>query len=191
MTMMHVRKALREGRLLAAGALVLMLAGCGDGGIQEVKQWMEETRKQTVPSIPKLAEPKKFIPYAYPAKDQVDPYNPAKLAVALAKVRAQNSNGVKPDLDRRREPLESYPLDAVKMVGTLQKKDANFALLQVDKTVFQARVGNYVGQNLGKITRITEDRVELTEVVQDAAGDWVERKTTLELQETKNDGAKK
>jgi type IV pilus assembly protein PilP len=73
----------------------------------------------------------------------------------------------------------------LKMVGTLQKPGLSYALLQTDKTIFQAKVGNYVGQNFGMITKISDSEVELKEIVQDAAGDWVERKAKLELQETK------
>lgn len=164
---------------------LLGLNGCSDGGVQEVQQWMDDIKRETKVSIPKLSEPKKFIPFIYSAKSVVDPYNPNKLAVALAKAQAGSSNGFKPDLDRRREPLESYPLDSLKMVGTLQKAGLSYALLHADKTVFQAKVGNYVGQNLGMITKITETEVDIKEIVQDAAGDWVERKAKLELQETK------
>lgn len=161
------------------------LAGCGDGGIEQVKQWMDDVKRQARVAVPKLSEPKKFTPFVYEAKGSIDPYNPAKLSTALSKLQGGSGNGLKPDLDRRREALESYPLDSVKMVGTLEKNELVFALLQVDKTVFQAKIGNYVGQNFGMITKITETEVELKEIVQDASGDWVERKAKLELQEAK------
>lgn len=163
---------------------LLTLCGCGDNGVQEVRQWMDETKRQTKISIPKLSEPKRFTPFVYGGKDSLDPYDPAKLAVVLAKMRDQSTSAIKPDLDRRREPLEAYPLDTIKMVGTLQKAGANYAILQVDKAIFHVKAGNYAGQNLGMITRITDNKVELKEIVQDASGDWVERKATLELQET-------
>jgi type IV pilus assembly protein PilP len=166
-------------------AFLLGLQGCADGGVQEVQQWMDEVKRNTKVSIPKLSEPKKFIPFAYSAKDTVDPYNPSKLTVALVKAQAKSNSAFKPDLDRRREPLESYPLDNLQMVGTLQRAGLSYALLKADKTLFQAKVGNYVGQNLGMITNITETEVHIKEIVQDAAGDWVERKAKLELQETK------
>lgn len=168
-------------------SLVLLtgLAGCGDGGVQEIKQWMTEVRQQARVSIPKLSEPKKFTPFIYGGKDTVDPYSPSKLAVAFAKLQSKSNSALKPDLERRREALESFPLDTVKMVGTLQKPGLSYVLLQVDKSVFQAKVGNYVGQNLGMITNITDTAVELKEIVQDASGDWVERQAKLELQETK------
>lgn len=172
-------------RLLAAAAALSTLSACGDGGVQELRQWMDEVRRQTPVTVQKIPEPKKFTPFVYAAKDQPDPYSPAKLSVALAKLQANAHGGLKPDLDRRKEPLESYPLDTIRMVGTLQKPGLNYALLQVDKSVFQAKVGSYVGENFGMITRITEAEVELKEIVRDASGEWVERQAKLELQESK------
>jgi type IV pilus assembly protein PilP len=175
----------RSTRFFVCAALLAGVAGCGDGGIQEVKQWMEEVRRETKVSIPKIAEPKKFTPFIYGGKDSVDPFNPVKLEVAFAKLQSKSNNALAPDPDRRREPLESYPLDTITMVGTLQKPGLSYALLQVDKTVFQAKVGNYLGQNFGMITQISETEVDIKEVIQDASGEWVERKAKLELQETK------
>jgi len=179
-------KYVRALTSVAALAAASVLAGCGDGGLQEVKQWMDEVRRQTPVSVKKLQEPKKFTPFVYAAKEEIDPYSPAKLSAALAKLQAANSSGaLKPDLERRKEPLESYPLDSIVMVGTLEKPGLSYALLQVDKAVFQAKVGNYIGQNFGMITRITEAEVDIKEIVRDASGEWVERKAKLELQESK------
>jgi type IV pilus assembly protein PilP len=175
----------RIGYVLSIGFLLSGLVGCSDGGVHEVKQWMDDVKRETRVSIPKLSEPKKFIPFNYDSKTAVDPYNPSKLAVAFAKLQSNSTSGFKPDLERRREALESYPLDSMTMVGTLQKTGLSYALLQADKTVYQVKVGNYIGQNFGMITKIGDTEVELKEIVQDAAGDWVERKAKLELQETK------
>ena len=103
----------------------------------------------------------------------------------MARLKAESSNGLKPNLERRREALEEFPLDTLKMVGLIEDRRSKNALIQVDKTVYQARVGNYLGQNFGMITKITETEVEMKEVVQDAAGEWVERTAKLELQEIK------
>lgn len=170
-------------RLGLSGLVLVSLSGCGDGGIQDVSQWMKEVKQQTRVSIKPLSEPKKFTPFSYDAKGREDPYSPNKLAVALAKSK-KDTGSIRPDLERRREALESYPLDNLRMVGTMAKPGLTFALLQADKSVFQVKVGNYIGQNLGMITRITETEVELKEIVQDASGEWVEREATLELQET-------
>lgn len=170
-------------RLGLSGLVLVSLSGCGDGGIQDVSQWMKEVKQQTRVSIKPLSEPKKFTPFSYDAKGREDPYSSNKLTVALAKSK-KDTGSIRPDLERRREALESYPLDNLRMVGTMAKPGLTFALLQADKSVFQVKVGNYIGQNLGMITRITETEVELKEIVQDASGEWVEREATLELQET-------
>jgi len=174
----------RMGRSLLCCLLPAMLAACGDSGISEVRQWMDETRRQTRVVIPKLAEPKKFKPFTYSGKDSLDPYTPAKFVDARGR-QAGPGSSLKPNLERRREALESFPLDNLRMVGTLQKQGATFALVQGEHTIFQAKVGNYIGQNLGQITKITDSEVQLKEIVQDASGEWVERPAKLELQENK------
>lgn len=177
-------KNFRTSTLLFPIVLLVSLSGCGDGEEQEVRAWMNEVRRQTPVTVQKISEPKKFTPFVYERKDDLDPFSQVKLAVALAKLDAKSSSGLKPDLDRRKEPLEEFPLDAIKMVGTLEKPGLSYALLQVDKSVFQIKVGNHIGQNFGTVTRITDTEVELREIVRDAAGDWVERKAKLELQES-------
>lgn len=165
--------------------LILLLTGCADGDMESLKQWMADVRKQTPATVKKLPEPKKFTPFTYGGQDEVDPFNPVKLSVALAKQQSSSNNGIKPDLERRKEPLESYPLDAIKMVGTLQKPGVNYAILQADKAVFRAKAGNYIGQNFGMITKVTDTEVEIKEIVRDASGEWTEREAKLELQENK------
>lgn len=186
--MMRSRFSLRKIRSAlpaVVGAVAIAgLTGCSDSGV-ELQQWMQETKQQTKVSISKLSEPKKFTPYLYGGKSSVDPFSPSKLLVALAKAQGNTNSILKPDMERRREPLESFPLDALKMVGTLSKPGIVVALLQTDKTVFKAKVGNYVGQNFGMITKITDASVLLKEIVQDASGEWVEREAKLELQENK------
>lgn len=162
-----------------------LVAGCGDSGEQEVRTWMNETRSQARVSVPKLIEPKKFTPFLYSQKGEIDPFNPVKLQVALARQQSATSSKLRPNMERRREALEAYPMDSLKMVGTLQSRDLRFALIEVDKLVFQVKIGNYMGQNFGMVTRITDNEVELKEVVQDAGGEWTERKAKLELQESK------
>lgn len=173
----------RMTRMLACVALPVLLTACGDGGITEVKQWMDETRGQVRPVVSKLAEPKKFTPFSYNGKGGVDPTSSTKIADALAQGGA--AGHFKPDLDRPREALESYPLDTLRMVGTLRRAKETYALLQADRSIFRAKVGNYLGQNLGRITAVTDSEVELKETVQDASGEWVERNAKLELQESK------
>ena len=175
----------RIGLGTIAVMLSLCLSACGDGGMADVKQWMADTKAQAKVTIPKLAEPKKFVPFTYADQDAIDPFNPSKLTIALAKMSATTKRSpFAPDLNRRHEPLESYPLDTITMVGSISKGGPH-AILQVDKTVYDVKVGDYLGQNDGKIEAITDTNMKINERVQDASGEWVERKTTLELQETK------
>lgn len=171
-------------RALASAVLAAGLAGCG-GSNDELRQWMSDVRKDMKPITATLAEPKTFEPFIYKDQAEVDPFDASKVTSALKALSAKSSSGLAPDLSRRREPLEAYPLDTIAMVGTLQRPNLRYALLRADSVVYQVKVGNYIGQNFGLVTRIDENEVTLREVVQDAAGEWVERTSTLQLQESK------
>lgn len=171
--------------LLGIAAAATVLAGCSTDN-SDLDQWMTQTRAESRITVAKIPEPKRFVPFRYETSSDIDPFSNAKLQVALARFSERNKGGLKPDLERRREPLEAYPLDMIRMVGHLQRASSgSVALLEVDKVVFQARSGQYIGQNFGRITRVAETEIGLKELVQDAAGDWVEREATLHLQESK------
>ncbi|HEU4621094.1 MAG TPA: pilus assembly protein PilP [Burkholderiaceae bacterium] len=172
-------------RVIVLGSAAGWLVGCSSGDQDELKNWMAEVRRTTQPVVQPIPEPKKFEPFVYEQKGALEPFSVAKLDAALQKLAARSSSGLRPDMDRRREPLEAFPLDTIQMVGTMQRDNQRVALLRVDKSVYQAKVGNYAGQNFGVITKISETEVALKEIVQDAAGEWVERTSTLQLQETK------
>ena len=175
---------MRSAKAFGLCAVVMLLSGCWGAEQTDLQQWMAEERAKVRPTIKPLSEPKKFTPFTYAGKNAADPYSPGKFVNAMA-APAASGNRFQPNMDRRREPLETFPLDNLKMVGTLRKQGASFALLQAEHTVFQAKVGNYIGQNFGQITKISDSEVELKEIVQDAAGEWVERTAKLELQENK------
>lgn len=168
--------------------VVVVLMGCGSSGDDELRQWMTDLRATTKPQVTPLTEPKKFVPQAYSMESGEEPFSPNKLTQALRKDSTQlasNAALIAPEMSRRKEPLEAYPLDSMVMVGSLDKKGAPTALLRVNDLIYPVRVGNYLGQNYGKITRISENTIQLREIVQDATGDWVERTASLELQEGK------
>jgi type IV pilus assembly protein PilP len=172
----------------ASLVLALLLAGCSDSDVREVRDWMEQVKNETRPSVKPLSEPKEFIPFAYENKDAIDPFNPNKLLAELARAAQTSNNPNRPDMNRPKELLENYPLDTMKMVGLLQKGGVNYALVQIDKAVYQVKSGQRLGQNFGMATRVTEGAVDVREVVQDAGGEWVERMSKLELQESKETG---
>ena len=130
-----------------------------------------------------LQAPKRFDPQPYTSAQAVDPFSSQKLTVALKQEARQPNSLLSAELNRRKEPLEAYPLDSMTMVGSVNKQNLPYALLRVDALLYQVKVGDYLGQNYGRITRIAETEVALREIVQDAAGEWIERPATLQLQE--------
>lgn len=174
------------GYALAAVVILSALAGCGASSEDDLRQWMAEQRSQTRPRVTPIPEPKQFKPEPYAQAGAVDPFSKEKLVQALKRETSQSvASGalISPELARRKEPLEAFPLDTMTMVGSMLKEGKPVALVRVDKLLYQVRPGNYLGQNYGRITKITETEVTLREIVQDAVGEWVERPATLQLQE--------
>jgi type IV pilus assembly protein PilP len=177
-----LKLSLRTGVLTA----ILGLSGCFGDDQQDIKQWMQEQRNATKPNVAPIPEPKKFTPVPYTNDLTVEPFSNQKLAQALKRESTQaNANAalVAPELNRRKEVLEAFPLDAIKMVGTMLPKGVPVALVKVDRLLYQVKVGNYLGPNYGKVVKLSETELTLREIVQDAAGEWIERQASLQLQE--------
>ncbi len=167
-------------------AMAVLLAACGASSEDELRQWMTEQRGQARPKIAPIAEPKLFTPAGYDQVATVEPFSLLKLTQALKRESTQAAaNGalIAPELARRREALESFPLDTMTLVGSMTKSGQPVALLKVENLLYQVRPGNYLGQNYGRVTKIAETEVTLREIVQDASGEWIERTATLQLQE--------
>jgi type IV pilus assembly protein PilP len=179
---MSARSQHRHAAALAAVAAALVLAACG-AEQEELQQWMDQQKREVKPSITPLVAPKKFNPQPYTSAQAVEPFSQQKLSVALKQEARQPNSLLAAELNRRREPLEAYPLDSMNMVGSFNRQGRAFALLRVDALLYQVKVGDYLGQNYGRITRIGETEIGLREIVQDAAGEWIERPATLQLQE--------
>jgi type IV pilus assembly protein PilP len=172
----------RLHRPLAGALLLALLAGCGAEN-EELQEWMERQRREVKPNVSPLSPPKKFEAQPYTSLQAVDPFSGQKLSVALKQESRQPNSMLATELNRRKEPLEAYPLDSMAMVGSVAKQAQPYALLRVDNLLYQVKPGDHIGQNYGRITKITETQIELREIVQDAAGEWIERPATLQLQE--------
>ncbi len=172
-------------RFLWLGVMCMALTACQSSEQEDLQEWMAQQRAQVKPTVPPITEPKKFIPQAYTQSALAEPFDSSKLTQALRRDSSQPSTSglIAPELARRKESLESFPLDAMAMVGSMNKNGQMVALVSVDKLLYQVRTGNYLGLNYGRVTRIGETEVVLREIVQDAAGEWIERAATLELQE--------
>jgi type IV pilus assembly protein PilP len=178
-----VTHAFVRSLIIAAGlGASLFLHGCADDQ-DELSQWMEQQKREVRPSVEPLSPPKKFIPQAYSALAGVEPFSTQKLTVALKQEARQPNSLLAAEINRRKEPLEAYPVDGMVMVGSVVRNGQQYALLKVDNLLYQVKAGDYIGQNYGKIMKISETDVSFREIVQDAAGEWIERMSALQLQE--------
>lgn len=158
--------------------LSLSLVACSGGDGDDLDSFIKNAAKDMRPKIKPLPEVKPYLALQYNADGKLsDPFRARK---------ASNKNSVlQPKMNRPKEPMEAYPLESIKYVGQLSKVKLTYALLLTpDNGVQQVKVGNYIGQNFGMVTKITDSEVELKEIVQDdLSGDWIERVSNLPLQE--------
>jgi type IV pilus assembly protein PilP len=171
-------------RSLAIIIAVLFLAACGGDEHQDLKEELKNLTKDLRGRIDPLPVVKPYEPVPYQAFDLPDPFGSAKIELAIAAAAKSKAGANAPDTNRPKEPLEAYPLESLKMVGTLSQKGVTYALVRADSSVYRVKAGNYLGQNFGVITGITENQINLKELVQDASGDWTERKIALQIVES-------
>jgi type IV pilus assembly protein PilP len=174
----------RNKGLLLAIATLSILAGCGEG-FSDLRSFVKESEKSVTRKVEALPQVKPFAPFAYEGFDLPEPFKPRKLAI-----KQENPGANAPDVNRRKEPLEAFPLEQLKMVGTLNQSGTMFALVRAERTLYRVRKGNYLGQNFGLIVDITDSEIKLKEIVQDTAGDWAERESVLPLLEGPAPGGK-
>ncbi len=162
-------------------ACTVLLASCGGEQYGDLKEELNRLTKDLPRKVDPLPVVKPYEAVPYEAAALPDPFGPAKIEL-VAKTSAGTSK-FKPDEKRPKEPLEAFPLESLKMVGVLQQGKQTFGLVKADATLYRVRAGNFLGQNFGLITHVTESEIKLRELVQDASGDWNERASALQLQE--------
>lgn len=167
-------------------ALAIFLAGCGADDQGDLKQELAEATKDFRGRVDPLPQVKPYEPVPYTSEGQIDPFNPQRIDVARA-ARGSSAGSALIEAQRKRppEPLEAFPLESIKMEGTITQGKETFALVQAGPNLYRVRKGNYMGQNFGVITAIDESQITLKELVQDSSGEWVERNTSLQLVEAK------
>ena len=170
-----------------------MLLGCGDDDHEDLRRWMNESAKDMRGNIPKLPDVQPYQPVPYDVEALLDPFKPNKIEPESKYRQAAGKGGMfQPDFEARElrnSLLEKYPLESLKMIGYLNVNKQPIAVVQVDDKVKQVKVGDYIGLDFGMVTKITDKDVELRELIQDSAGDWSERKSSLYLQS--KEGGKK
>lgn len=160
--------------------LAALMTACGGEEHSDLKQELNNLTKDVRGKIDPLPVVKPYEPVPYAAFDMPDPFGPAKIEL-VTKASVGAGGGLKPDLNRPKEPLESFPLESLAMVGVLQQSKQIFALVKADTNLYRVKIGNYLGQNFGVITTISDNQIQLRELVQDASGDWAERQSVLQL----------
>ncbi|MCB1929081.1 MAG: pilus assembly protein PilP [Rhodocyclaceae bacterium] len=182
--------ALRTGRPALSLIALLLMAACSSPQ-EDIQVWMDDQSRHMVGKVQQLPEIKPAEQVAYVGYDYPDPFRPAATAIDLD----MSTSEFRPDLTRRREPLEAFALETLAFVGTLEMGSEKIALVmfqapagggaagQGDGTLYQIRKGNYMGQDFGLVAEINDTELTLKELVEDLNGEWGERVTTMELKD--------
>ena len=164
--------------LLMASLFCAMMSGCSSDGLEDLREFVSTAYADRKPKVDPLPEIKMQETFIYNSANLTDPF----ASFNLMPQGQKSASGPRPDPNRRKEPLEDYPLDSLKMVGTLMRGKQSWAVIQApDGTVHRAQVGDHLGQNSGMINKISEEKVDLVELIQGSMGDWVEREANLAL----------
>ncbi|KTD98317.1 pilus assembly protein PilP [Pseudoalteromonas sp. CR1] len=167
---------------------VVALVGCNDD-TSEQKEFIDQVKASTTPKVESIPELTQFEIFEYSAGDLRSPFVAPQPEIIQNKL-TQIKNCLHPDPDRRREPLEKYPLDNLAMKGTIGSSGQVWALITAaDETLHRVTIGNYLGSYDGKVKAVSNDFIELVELIPDGSGCWKERLTKLEMLEAATDGA--
>ena len=164
----------------------LTLQGCQDRNMGDLKDFVQSAYKDEKPKIEPLPEIEPFVSFEYVSDEESDPFSFDNVVSNRDEDAVAVGAGVRPDTNRIKEPLEDYPLDALRMVGTLSQEGVPWVIVKTTQgTAHLASLGMYMGQNEGKITQIVPDeqRVVLEETVADPAGRWVTRDVEITIDE--------
>lgn len=157
----------------------LLLSACG-GGMDDLETYVAEVKARKTRAIEPIPQIKQYEAFAYVGENRRDPFvraEPPRDATVPA-------NSLRPDLTRNREPLEEFPLDGLRMLGVINTAGATYALVKApDNVVHRVTQGNHMGQNYGRISKITESQIDLIEIVPDGFGAFMERPAILALTE--------
>jgi type IV pilus assembly protein PilP len=173
----------RHIKMAAAAVTMLALAACGGEQYGDLKQELNTLTKDLRGKVDPLPQVKPYEPVPYKAFDEIDPFKASRIDVVASGAAMAGAGGTKPDINRPKEPLEAFPLESLRMVGTLSQDKETFGLVRAGANLFRVKKGNYMGLNFGVITGIDENEIKLKELVQDGGGDWVERVSSLQLVE--------
>lgn len=178
------RRIKRTNLGIGCAGFLLLLTGCGTDDFSDLNQYIAEVKARPSGPIEPLPDVKILEPFVFKPDDLRDPFKPLEQPEQAQGAGIAIGNGLKPDFTRRKEELEAFPLDGLKMVGTVVRNSTIWGLIKAsDGTVHRVRVGNYMGKNYGKIIHIGSDKIELIEILPDRPGLWREQQTSIALTE--------
>ena len=161
-----------------AFTMSFLLIGCADHNMDDLQRFVENAHKDRKPRVEPLPRIKPHETFAYTATQLTDPFSRGN----LDKSSPVHARGNAPDLNRRKEPLEQFPLDSLRMVGTLSRGDTSWAVIHApDGTIHRAQSGNYLGQNYGQITKVTSNKLFIMETIPGGNDNWIERETNIAI----------
>ena len=163
-------------------ALSAVVTACG-GRQDDLGRYIAEVKERPATPIPPIPPVRTYTPYRYEGLTGRDPFRQSNTEGAEQVAQNANNTGPKPDLQRTREYLERFELDTLVMVGTFEKELSEWALIKdPDGVIHRVAVGNYLGQNHGKVGSITNDEVHLSEFIADGVGGWLVREASIALE---------
>lgn len=166
-------------RVVIATGMMFLITACSNDQFEDLEGYVNQVKGRPGKPISPLPKVTPYERYSYNSKKLRDPFVPAKKARAK---KGGSSNKLRPNMVREKEVLEQYPLDTLKMVGSLKQGAEKWAIIKTtDGMIHRVKVGNYLGKNFGKILRITDTQIELKEILADGLGGWMQRQAALKI----------
>lgn len=181
---LRARNIVLPGVRLSCAIFFALLSGCGNNDFSDLDRYFKEVKARPKEPIKPLPEIKVVEPFMFKPEGLRDPFKPLEQPEPSEGGEVSSASAIKPDFSRRKEDLEAFPLDGLKMVGTIDMQSNLWGLVKAsDGTVYRVKVGNYMGKNHGKVIRILKDKIELMEIVPDKPGTWREQSASVALTE--------
>lgn len=170
----------RTGHVTILLVLIMALSACGEPNVSDLQQFVNDTKARQKGTIPALPTASSYETYTYDETKLRDPFT----RTAPRRRTVRPGTGIHPIPGRKRDILEQFPLDTLTMVGSLEQSGKRWALIKAgDGTLYRMKRGNYIGQDNGRILSVSENRLELQEIVSDGLGGWIKRKSSLSVSE--------
>lgn len=164
-------------------SIITLISGCG-GELRDLEDYAEEVKSREPPGIDPIPEVKPYQSFNYQSNNGRNPFDATIFQAKIVQNIKKTNSNVSPDPNRTPEFLENFPLDTLRMVGTLEQKGSLWALVQTpERTIQRISKGNYLGRNNGKVLDVSDAGIKLEEIIPDGFGGWRKRDGAIALSE--------